>query len=134
MSATTRLLTGLAVAAAVAVPALPAQAALPLPPGVTDLGVGRPCPPRLLCIYRDYDWQGPAYGIEPGRHVDLNLLPMAGSGGPTAANNVSSWVNRSFRVAHLLDHDGPRIQPLFPGQDLEELDENNDTVDFVLWP
>ncbi|NUT08962.1 MAG: hypothetical protein HOQ38_00700 [Nonomuraea sp.] len=131
-----RMLTGAAVltfAGALAVPAASA-AAWPLPPGVVALGPGEPCPSATLCLYRDYDRSGPAYGIGAGYDVDLDDLPMPGGvGGPSAANNVSSWVNDTSHPALLIDRDEPRGRPLFPGQPLEEPPYTNDTVDEVRW-
>ncbi|MEU7424633.1 peptidase inhibitor family I36 protein [Streptomyces sp. NPDC040750] len=112
----------------------PTAVAKRLPPGVIPLGDGEPCPVFTLCLYRDYGFRGPAYGIGAGYDVDLRALPMPGSGGPTAANNVSSWVNHTRSDALLVDRDRDEIRPLFPGQRLEEPPGHNDTVDLVLWP
>ncbi|GAB2941808.1 peptidase inhibitor family I36 protein [Nonomuraea fastidiosa] len=131
-----RLLTGLAVAAAVTATTLPAQAAprLALPKGVFRLADGQPCPRATLCLYRDYNRSGPAYGVRAGSDVDLFDLPMPGGvGGPTAANNVSSWVNRTGSTAVLVDLRRLRIRLLFPWQSIEEPPGDNDTVDFLRW-
>ncbi|GAA3159948.1 MULTISPECIES: peptidase inhibitor family I36 protein [Nonomuraea] len=131
-----RLLTGLAVAAAVTATALPAQAAprLALPEGVFRLADGQPCPWATLCLYRDYNRSGPAYGVRAGYDVDLFDLPMPGGvGGPTAANNVSSWVNRTGSTAVLVDLRRLRIRLLLPGRSIEEPPGDNDTVDFLRW-
>lgn len=120
-------------ATASAGPPATAAARQPLPPGVVALGDGEPCPPGTLCLYRDYGRQGPAYGIGAGYSVDLRELPMAGRGG-TAADNVSSWVNNTGSPALLVDESGGgRFRPLFPGQELEEPLELNDSVDRVHW-
>ncbi|MEU5208513.1 peptidase inhibitor family I36 protein [Streptomyces sp. NPDC020742] len=123
---------GSAPAQASAAPAAQRSAAA-LPPGVVMLLDGAPCPPGTLCLYRDYGRSGPAYGIGAGYQVDLRALPMFGSGGPSAANNVSSWVNHTGGVALLIDTDGQRIRPLLPGQPLEEPPFTNDSVDIVSW-
>lgn len=136
-----------ALATAVAALALPfgtgaAHAAAPtasradwaLPPGVIKLQDGEPCPPATLCLYRDYGNAGPAYGIGAGFNVDLRNLPMLGSGGPTAANNVSSWVNHTASSAVLVDIESQQLRPLSPGQELQEPPLSNDTVDAVGWP
>ncbi|MEU8358924.1 peptidase inhibitor family I36 protein [Nonomuraea sp. NPDC048882] len=122
-----------ALAGVTALPAAPPAAAAPLPPGVIQLGDGEPCPPGTLCLYRDYGFSGPAYGIGAGYAIDLRWLPMPGHGGPTAADNVSSWVNRTAGVAVLIDEQSGRTRPLFPGQHLEEPVLLNDTVDRVVW-
>ncbi|TDD02771.1 hypothetical protein E1292_22775 [Nonomuraea deserti] len=133
-----RLLTGAAVAtAAVGALGLPAAAAPAqvLPPDVIRLGPGEPCPPATLCLYRDYGRNGPAYGIGAGHDVDLRALPMpSGVGGPSAADNVSSWVNATHSVALLIDRDGSLPRPLFPHRPLEEPPASNDSVDVVAWP
>ena len=110
-----------------------AEARAALPPGVVQLGDGEPCPPATLCLYRDYGNTGPAYGIGAGYNVNLNDLPMSGGAAGTAADNVSSWVNNTGSVGLLIDEDGPS-RPLFPGQQLQEPPEYNDTVDLVVWP
>ncbi|MFF9569118.1 peptidase inhibitor family I36 protein [Streptomyces sp. NPDC014685] len=105
-----------------------------LPPGVVALNDGEPCPPATLCLYRDYNNRGPAYGIGAGYDVDLRDLPMQGGvHGPTAANEVSSWVNNTHDLATLADLEGHQLRPLFPGQSLQEPATENDTVDFVHW-
>ncbi|MFF2008038.1 peptidase inhibitor family I36 protein [Streptomyces sp. NPDC058195] len=124
--------------AAVAVALLPGSAsantAAYLPPGVVKLQDSEPCPPATLCLYRDYNDQGPAYGIGAGFPVDLHALPMSGGvHGPSAANEVSSWVNNTSHVAVLLDADSDTVRPLFPHQLLQEPPRTNDTVDFVAW-
>ncbi|GAA2415049.1 hypothetical protein GCM10010433_12570 [Streptomyces pulveraceus] len=111
-----------------------ANAAAPLPPGVIKLQDGEPCPPATLCLYRDYNNRGPAYGIGAGYHVDLRDLPMSGGvHGPTAANEVSSWVNNTLDVAVLIDIDTETARPLYPLQSLQEPPRTNDTVDVVRW-
>ncbi|MEV4071205.1 peptidase inhibitor family I36 protein [Nonomuraea fuscirosea] len=122
-----------ALAGVTALPAAPPAVAAQLPPGVIQLGDGEPCPPGTLCLYRDYGFSGPAYGIGAGYVVDLHWLPMPGSGGPTAADNVSSWANRTAGVAVLVDAQSGHTRPLFPGQHLEEPLPLNDTVDRVVW-
>ncbi|TDD23107.1 peptidase inhibitor family I36 protein [Nonomuraea diastatica] len=133
-----RLLTGAALATAtVGTLGLPAAAAPArvLPPGVIHLGPVEPCPPATLCLYRDYGRNGPAYGIGAGYDVDLRALPMPGGvGGPSAADNASSWVNATGSVALLIDRDGGLPRPLFPGRSLEEPPASNDSVDVVAWP
>ncbi|MFE1315795.1 peptidase inhibitor family I36 protein [Streptomyces sp. NPDC058755] len=129
-----------AAAAALLLPlsAAPANAAAApaaaLPPGVIHLEDSEPCPPATLCLYRDYGRQGPAYGIGAGYYVDLRRLPMPGGvGGPSAADNVSSWVNNTGYAALLIDEEDQQDRPLFPGQYLEEPPPTNDTVDVVRW-
>ncbi|MFF4084759.1 peptidase inhibitor family I36 protein [Streptomyces sp. NPDC001777] len=105
-----------------------------LPAGVVKLNDGEPCPPFTLCLYRDYNNRGPAYGIGEGYNVDLRDLPMPGGvHGSTAANEVSSWVNNTRGLATLVDLEGERLRPLFPGRSLQEPAETNDTVDIVHW-
>ncbi|MCX4729908.1 peptidase inhibitor family I36 protein [Streptomyces sp. NBC_01363] len=105
-----------------------------LPPGVVELQDSEPCPPATLCLYRDYNNRGPAYGIGAGHHVDLRDLPMSGGvNGPTAADEVSSWVNNTNHLAVLIDTDEETIRPLFPQQSLQEPPQTNDTVDIVRW-
>ncbi|MEV4001697.1 peptidase inhibitor family I36 protein [Actinomadura sp. NPDC049753] len=101
-----------------------------LPPGVVKLNDAEGCPPVTLCLYRDYNRQGPAYGIGAGYRVDLKDLPM---GDDTAANNVSSWVNNAHGLAVLIDEANGKARPLYPGQPLEEPPSDNDTVDLVDW-
>jgi predicted small secreted protein len=123
--------TGSAVPIAAQAAAVPArQAAAELPPGVVQLNDGEQCPPATLCLYRDYNRQGPAYGIGAGYRVDLRQLPM---GDATAANNISSWVNHAGGVAMLIDADRGEARPLPPGRPLEEPPSDNDTVDLVAW-
>ncbi|MEV8453859.1 peptidase inhibitor family I36 protein [Streptomyces sp. NPDC052095] len=125
--------------AAVAVALLPgsasANAAAPyLPPGVVKLQDSEPCPPATLCLYRDYNNRGPAYGVGAGYPVDLRELPMSGGvHGPSAANEISSWVNHTGHLALLIDTDSDTIRPLFPHQSLQEPPQTNDTVDIVGW-
>lgn len=84
-------MTGPAISTAAQAATVTAHPALAdLPPGVVKLDDAEGCPPGTLCLYRDYNRQGPAYGIGAGYKVDLKALPM---GDDTAANNVSSWVN-----------------------------------------
>ncbi|GAB3989676.1 hypothetical protein GCM10029978_115420 [Actinoallomurus acanthiterrae] len=135
-----RLLTGAFALAAIgavttAVNSVDAAAqAASVPPGVVQLHDGATCPPAMLCLYRDYGRQGPAYGIGAGFHINLRQLPMAaGVGGTTAANNVSSWVNNTRDLAVLIDLDRRTTRHLRPGQSLEEPPETNDTVDAVAW-
>jgi hypothetical protein len=105
-----------------------------LPPGVIKLNDSEPCPPATLCLYRDYGFSGPAYGIGAGYTVHLEALPMEGGvHGPTAANEVSSWVNNTGSVAVLVDTDDEVTRPLFPGQRLQEPPPFNDTVNLVSW-
>ncbi|SEG67271.1 hypothetical protein SAMN04489712_108270 [Thermomonospora echinospora] len=106
------------------------QAPQALPAGVVKLNDGEGCPSMTLCLYRDYDRRGPAYGIGAGYTVDLSQLPM-GSG--TAANNISSWVNMTRYTAALIDRDKNRIRLLLPGESLEEPMSSNDSVDEVSW-
>ncbi|MFG1694270.1 peptidase inhibitor family I36 protein [Nonomuraea sp. NPDC049309] len=133
----TRLLAGLAVAAAVTAATPSAQAAprVALPEGVFRLANGQPCPWATLCLYRDYNRSGPAYGVRAGFDVDLFDLPMPGGvgGSSTAANNISSWVNRTGSTAVLVDLRRIRIRLLLPGRSLEEPPGDNDTVDFLRW-
>lgn len=114
-----------------------AAAAVPeqgLPVGVFRLGDSQPCPQGMFCLYRDYDNQGPAYGIAAGRFVDLRELPMeGGANGSTAANHVSSWVNNTDHVAFLIDEEGRQARQLYPNQRLQEPQATNDTVDVVRW-
>lgn len=121
--------------------ATPSHAATPaaaktqaaLPPGVIPIGYSEPCPYRSLCLYRDYGFNGPGYAIAEGYRVNLYDLPLPGGvGGPTAANNASSWVNRTELTAVLLDEGGP-VQTLDPHTALEEPPPLNDTVDYVSW-
>ncbi|MEU9318030.1 peptidase inhibitor family I36 protein [Streptomyces sp. NPDC048295] len=105
-----------------------------LPPGVIKLQDGEPCPPATLCLYRDYNNRGPAYGVGAGYDVDLRALPMSGgANGPTAANEVSSWVNNTSHVTILIDRDKEQFRPLFPHESLQEPRATNDTVDFIAW-
>ncbi|WP_078849362.1 peptidase inhibitor family I36 protein [Streptomyces sp. NRRL F-5126] len=131
-----------AIVAAVALPACagvanaaaPAAAEAFLPPGVVKLQSGEPCPQGTLCLYRDYGYQGPAYGIGAGYPVDLRALPMDGGvNGHSAANEVSSWVNNTGTPALLVDVDTDHVRPLFPGHRLQEPQATNDTVDVVSW-
>ncbi|WP_175410841.1 peptidase inhibitor family I36 protein [Streptomyces sp. TRM64462] len=113
--------------------AAPADAeAVPLPPGVIKLNDSEPCPMYTLCLYRDYNFSGPAYGVAEGYPVNLHELPMAAPGG-SAADNVSSWVNYTRAVAVLGDDDTGLTRPLFPGQRLQEPPVTNDTVDHIFW-
>jgi hypothetical protein len=108
----------------------------PLPPGVVKLGDGEQCPPKTLCLYRDYGRGGPAYGIGAGYPVDLTKLPIVGgvAGRPSAANNISSWVNNTASKAKLINVDTPGlIRTLKAGRALEEPTVTNDTVDTVDW-
>ncbi|MES9539201.1 peptidase inhibitor family I36 protein [Actinomadura sp. NPDC000600] len=125
--ATCATVTGSAVSTA-AQAAAPAQA--DLPPGVVQLNDGEACPLATLCLYRDYNRQGPAYGIGAGYRVALMDLPM---GDDTAANNVSSWINNTHDVAILIDAEEGKARPLPPGHPLEEPESDNDTVDLVAW-
>ncbi|WP_149181788.1 peptidase inhibitor family I36 protein [Streptomyces sp. TRM49041] len=114
--------------------AAPADAeAAPLPPGVVKLNDGEPCPIGTLCLYRDYNFSGPAYGIGAGYEVDLRHLPMAGAPGGSAADNVSSWVDYTGSPAFLRDDDTGLTRSLFPNQRLQEPSALNDTVDRVFW-
>ncbi|WP_424528189.1 peptidase inhibitor family I36 protein [Sphaerisporangium viridialbum] len=109
----------------------------PLPPGVVKLTDGEQCPAKTLCLYRDYGHKGPAYGIGAGHQVDLSKLPMAGgvAGRPSAANNISSWVNNTDYKAKLINIDPPALsRSLRKGRSLEEPAATNDTVDRVDWP
>ncbi|MES9504937.1 peptidase inhibitor family I36 protein [Streptomyces sp. NPDC000609] len=118
----------------VLVPGTANAAVAPLPPGVIKLQDSEPCPPATLCLYRDYNNRGPAYGIGAGYHVDLRDLPMSGGvHGPTAANEVSSWVNNTRDIAVLIDIDTETARPLYPFQSLQEPPRTNDTVDVVRW-
>jgi hypothetical protein len=111
-------------------PAHAAEARAALPPGVIQLQDSEPCPPATLCLYRDYNFQGPAYGIGAGYEVDLRNLPMPGG---TAENNVSSWVNNTSSLVVLIDVDSEQARPLEPGHRLQEPPQYNDTVDIVSW-
>lgn len=106
-----------------------------LPPGVIQLNDSQTCPPNLLCLYRDYGYQGPAYGIVPGAPVDLRDVPMQGgvNGGGTAANEVSSWVNSTFGNATLINIGNGQIRALVRHERMQEPSATNDTVDFVEW-
>ncbi|MCX9191966.1 hypothetical protein C3Y87_11165 [Carbonactinospora thermoautotrophica] len=87
-----------------------------LPQGVIELNPGEPCPYRSLCLYRDANFQGPAYAIAEGYNVDLHDLPCPSCAwGPTMANNVSSWDNRTFMTAVLTQDNGNWIT-LQPGK------------------
>lgn len=123
---------GMGAASAVAAPA-DAEAAH-LPPGVIKLNDSEPCPIGTLCLYRDYNFSGPAYGIGAGYEVDLRELPMEGAPGGSAADNVSSWVNYTGTPAFLYDNDMGLTRPLFLNQRLQEQPNTNDTVDRVFWP
>jgi hypothetical protein len=139
---------GMAAAAAVTAFSLPAATAMakpvgdtpvtdtPLPPGVVKLADGEQCPMKTLCLYRDYGRTGPAYGIGAGYPVDLSKLPITGgvAGRPSAANNVSSWVNNTAAKAKLINTELPKhTRTLRAGRSLEEVAVNNDTVDTVEW-
>ena len=105
-----------------------------LPPGVIRLNDGEVCPPSTLCLYRDYGNSGPAYGIGAGYVVNLGMLPMPGGvGGPTAANNVSSWVNNTGFSAFLVDADQSLVRSFYPQQSMAEPIGTNDSVDVVAW-
>ncbi|PRX97664.1 peptidase inhibitor family I36 protein [Allonocardiopsis opalescens] len=125
-----------AAAAAALLPLSAAQAAAsPLPPGVIRLNDGEPCPFASLCLYRDYNFSGPAYAVGAGYNVNLYELPMPGGvHGPSAANEVSSWVNRTGYLAVLIDVDDDVSRPLPANRTLQEPPPNNDTVDLVRWP
>ncbi|GGQ11782.1 hypothetical protein BKA00_006627 [Actinomadura coerulea] len=124
-------MTGPAISTAAQAATVTAHPALAdLPPGVVKLDDAEGCPPGTLCLYRDYNRQGPAYGIGAGYKVDLKALPM---GDDTAANNVSSWVNNAHGLAVLIDEANGKARPLYPGQPLEEPPSDNDTVDLVDW-
>lgn len=100
-----------------------------LPPGVVQiLPEGAPCPPGTLGLYRDYNCQGPGYGIGAGFNVDLSLLPLPGGG--SMSKNVSSWVNLTASDAKLIGKD---VRILKAGAKLEEPADHNDTVERVEW-
>ncbi|MEV7964873.1 peptidase inhibitor family I36 protein [Sphaerisporangium sp. NPDC088356] len=140
---------GAAAAAAVTAFSLPAATAMAatvddtpvadsgLPSGVVKLTDSEQCPTKTLCLYRDYGRSGPAYGVGAGHPVDLNKLPVAGgvAGRPSAANNVSSWVNNTDHKAKLINIDPPGLtRTLKAGRSLEEPAATNDTVDKIEWP
>ncbi|MFG1873514.1 peptidase inhibitor family I36 protein [Sphaerisporangium sp. NPDC049003] len=107
-----------------------------LPSGVVKLGDSEQCPTKTLCLYRDYGRGGPAYGVGAGHPVDLNKLPIAGgtAGRPSAANNISSWVNNTDHKAKLINVDAPGLtRTLKAGHSLEEPTATNDTVDKIEW-
>ncbi|SFY10687.1 peptidase inhibitor family I36 protein [Streptomyces atratus] len=127
-------------AAAVAIALLPGTAttakadASHLPPGVIKLQDSEPCPSATLCLYRDYNNRGPAYGVGAGYDVNLYDLPMSGGvNGPSAADEASSWVNNASHLAILIDRDNDQFRPLFPHQSLQEPPATNDSVDFIAW-
>ncbi|MEU3777188.1 hypothetical protein AB0F11_29095 [Streptomyces sp. NPDC032472] len=100
-----------------------------LPPGVVQiLPEGASCPPKTLGLYRDYNCQGPGYGIGAGFNVDLSQLPLPGGG--SMSKNVSSWVNLTDSDVKLIGK-GERI--LKAGEKLEEPAGYNDTVERVAW-
>ncbi|GAA4903976.1 peptidase inhibitor family I36 [Stackebrandtia albiflava] len=128
---TIRITRAAAVAAAVAAVTLssPATAqAAPteqLPPGVIALNDGEPCPDRTFCLYRDYSWQGPAFGIAEGYDVNLNHFDMG--------DTVSSWYNRTEMTAVITDVETMNYVILDPGMWMEESVVTNDTADWVTW-
>jgi hypothetical protein len=105
-------------------------AAAALPPGVSQLQDSQVCPMASLCLYRDYNRQGPAYAVGAGYSVTLRDLPM---GNQTAANNVSSWVNNTGSMAVLVDEGAAQARSLDARQSLEESPASNDTVDLIQW-
>ncbi|MFD7629377.1 hypothetical protein ACFV7Q_25690 [Streptomyces sp. NPDC059851] len=106
------------------------SAAGKLPPGVVEIQPeGAPCPPKTLGLYRDYNCQGPGYGIGAGYPVDLSMLPLPNGG--SMSKNVSSWVNLTDSNARLIGAGGPRT--LKAGEKLEEPAHFNDTVTAVEW-
>lgn len=103
-----------------------------LPPGVIKLRDSEPCPTMSLCLYRDQGLSGEAYAIAEGYDVDLNDLPCDScSWGPSMANNVSSWNNRTTWTAILIEGNG-RWTPLHPGQILND-GPSEDKVVKVAW-
>ncbi|MFE6663287.1 peptidase inhibitor family I36 protein [Streptomyces sp. NPDC057697] len=105
-----------------------------LPPGVVKLQDNEACPPATLCLYRDYNNRGPAYGVGAGYDVNLHELPMSGGvHGSSAADEVSSWVNNTSHLAILIDRDKDEFRPLYPHSSLQEPPQTNDTVDFIAW-
>jgi hypothetical protein len=137
MSSGTRRMTSAALLAVTATLVLSAPTAnaqpARLPTGVIQLGPGEPCPFAALCLHRDHQRGGPAYGIGAGHDTNLNDLPLAGHLSPSAAGNVSSWVNHTHGLAVLIDQHGGVLRPLLPGQSLEEPSHSDDTVDHVIW-
>lgn len=124
VTATAALLLPLATAHASAAPARA------LPDGVVQLGDGQACPSALLCMYRDYNYQGPAYGVSICHDINLYDLPMSGGNGTSAAKNISSWMNNNSRDAILWKGDDI-VWGVHAGQGFNEHPETNDTVDRV---